>query len=339
MDLYRVLRPLLFSLPPDMAHDLSLWAFRRRFWKYVPVAEDARYDLSTNVAGIDLQNPIGLAAGFDKNGDITASVARLGFGFVVTGSVRARPHPGNPRPWFVRRLQEDSLINSMGLPSKGAAHALLRLRGLKLDPPLIVSVVGESAADLLRAYEYMKEVGVGWEINLSCPNTETGRTFEEDDGAYDELLESLRSAEGPLILKMSPYDDEEGRERALEMANKAIRRGISNFALCNTLPVPEKGLGIGMGGLSGRLILPLTLRAVEDFYEEWGRKVSIIGVGGILTGQEAFRMLLAGASALEILTGLILRGPRVVTHLLRELQDMMEERGFTTVEEVIGQAG
>lgn len=338
MDLYRVLRPLLFSLPPDTAHDLSLWTFRRRFWTRLSPSEEPRLDLRTKIAGINLRNPVGLAAGFDKNGDVTASMAKLGFGFVVVGSVRAYPHPGNPRPWFVRRLSEDAIVNAMGLPSEGARITRERLERLRVDVPLLLSIVGENLTDLRRAYESLRGVGAGWEVNLSCPNTETGRTFEEDEGAYGELLETLARAEGPLFLKLSPYLDEAGRVRTFEMANRAISRGVTNFTLCNTLPVAEKRVGIGHGGLSGRPIFPLSLRAISDFYEEWGEKVSIVGVGGVLTGKEAFQMLNAGASAVEMITALILRGPWVVRDTLRELQETMEARGFTSVGEVIGQA-
>ncbi len=338
MDLYRVLRPLLFSLPPDMAHDVSQWAFRRRLWTRFPVADKPRLDLRTNIAGIELRNPLGLAAGFDKNGDITPAMASLGFGFVVTGSVRANPHPGNPRPWFARRVDRDGMVNAMGLPSKGAGYVHRRLEHLRLEIPFFNSVVGENVPDLLQAYEALKGLGAAWEINLSCPNTDTGRTFEEDDKAYDELLRSLAGVREPLLLKLSPYEDEEGRDTALEMANKAIRRGITYFTLCNTLLVDEERLGIGRGGLSGRPIFPLCLRAVKDFYEEWGEKVSLVGVGGITSGREAFQMLTAGASALEVLTALILRGPFVVRDLLRELQEQMEAHGFGSVGELVGQA-
>lgn len=338
MDLYRVLRPLLFSLPPDMAHDLSVWAFRRGFWTRLRPMDEPRLDLSTRIAGIEVGNPLGLAAGFDKNGDITSSMAGLGFGFLVTGSVRAKPHPGNPRPWFVRRIHEEGMVNAMGLPSKGASHAHRRLEPLRLEVPVLISIVGESVADLHQAYEALHGLGAGWEINLSCPNTDTGRTFEEDDAAFDELLKRFGGVREPLFLKLSPYDDEEGRERALEIANKAIRHGITSFTLCNTLPVAEDRLGIGKGGLSGRPIFPVCLQVVRDFYEEWGERVSLAGVGGIMSGRDAFQMLNAGASALEALTALILRGPLVVRDVLRELQAVMEAHGFGSVDDVIGQA-
>ncbi len=329
---------MILSLPPDMAHELALWAFRRRMWTRLSVAGDTTLDLSTSLAGIHLTNPIGLAAGFDKNGEITASMASLGFGFIVTGSVRARRHVGNPRPWFVRRLTQEGIVNSMGLPSEGAAYVRERLARTEIDVPLLISIVGENVADILHALEPLKGIAAGMEINLSCPNTETGRTFEEDSGAYTELLDALEKERGPLFLKLSPYEDETGRERALEMASAAIRRGIANFTLCNTLPTVDSRLGTGQGGLSGRPIFPMACQAVRDFYSEWGERVHIIGVGGIMTGREAYQMLLAGASALEVLTALILRGPWSVGHMLRELQDEMGAAGIGSLEELRGRA-
>ncbi|MFQ5838867.1 MAG: dihydroorotate dehydrogenase 2 [Thermoplasmata archaeon] len=335
MDLYRVLRPVLFALPADMAHDVSLWAFRRRFWSRLPIVRPPTLELRTRIGGMEMDNPFGLAAGFDKNGDITASMMSLGFGFTVVGSVRPGPHPGNPRPWFVRRREEGGLVNSMGLPSKGPAHVRRRLRGLKTKVPVLVSVVGETPADFVQVYENLEGVARAWEVNLSCPNTATGRTFEEDLDAFDGLLTALKPLPRPAFLKLSPYEDEEGRERALEMGNRAVRRGFQNFTLCNTLPVEERRLGVGRGGLSGRPLFPLALQVVRDFRDEWGDKVNIIGVGGILSGAQAFEMLAAGAQALEVLTALILRGPLVIGQLIEELEEVMKAKGFQTVEEVV----
>ncbi|MEE9237497.1 MAG: dihydroorotate dehydrogenase [Thermoplasmata archaeon] len=336
MDPYRILRPFFFALPADIVEEVSQWAFRRRAWTLLSLGRKPGIPMETSIAGIDLSNPFGLAAGFDKNGDITAAVASLGFGFVVLGSVRTTPHPGNPRPWFVRRLRDEGLVNAMGLPSKGSSHALGRLEDLHLQVPLLLSIVGESTSDIVQVYENLKGLVEGFELNLSCPNTETGRTFEEDLDAFEGLLKIFETVPGPIFLKLSPYETEEGRERALEMASRAIRRGMNSFTLCNTLPVEERGLGIGRGGLSGRPLFPLAVQAVRDFYEEWGERVNIVGVGGILKGKEAFQMLASGARAVEVLTGLILRGPLVVRKLMEELEVIMKERGFQSVEELVG---
>ncbi|MCJ2519352.1 MAG: dihydroorotate dehydrogenase 2 [Candidatus Thermoplasmatota archaeon] len=336
MDFYQVLRPLLFSLPPDMAHDVSQWAFRRRLWARLSFEGKAELPLDTTLAGTDLSNPFGLAAGFDKNGDITAAVTSLGFGFTVVGSVRAAPHPGNPRPWFVRRTRADGLVNSMGLPSRGAAHVKGQLEPLSLKVPLMVSVTGETTDDFLRVCHELKGVTTHWEMNLSCPNTSTGRTFEEDLESFRELLNGLRSHPQHLFLKLTPYETERGRERTLEMASLAVRRGFKNFTLCNTLAVEDDRLGIGRGGLSGRPLFPLALKALRDFNQELGDEISVIGVGGIITGSQAFEMLNAGAKAVELLTALILRGPFVVEKLIRELESTMKAKDFSSVRELIG---
>jgi dihydroorotate dehydrogenase len=337
MDLYRVLRPLLFALPPDVAHKLSLKAFRSRLWNRLAPGPPSSDELRTSIAGIELENPFGLAAGFDKDGDITASIASLGFGFVVVGSVRTEAHPGNPRPWFVRRMREEGLVNSMGLPSRGALYVRRRLDGHDLRTPVLVSIVGETSGDFVQVYERLRDGVAGWELNLSCPNTATGRTFEEDLEALEGLLRALKPMSGPTFLKLSPYEDERGRERAMEMAGLALRNGFRGFTLCNTLPVVERRLGSGRGGLSGRPLYPLALRAVREFRQEWGDRVDIIGVGGILTGSQALEMLEAGAGAVEILTALILRGPLVVRHLVEELREAMKARGLKSVQEAVGQ--
>ncbi len=338
MDLYGVLRPFLFALPPDLVHELSQWAFRRGLWGGGGASWTSRLPMNTSVAGIDVRNPFGLAAGFDKHGDLTPAMAGLGFGFLVVGSVRAEFHPGNPRPWFTRRVKEEALVNAMGLPSKGAPYVRSRLLDRQPDVPLLLSVVGESIREMDRAFAELAWLGAGWEVNLSCPNTETGRTFEDDLDAYEALLEHLASLPGPVFLKLSPYATERGRERALEMGSRAVRRGLGNVVLCNTLPVEEADLGIGRGGLSGRPLFPLVRTAVADFTAEWGEKVSIVGVGGVLGGRDACELLEAGARAVEVLTALIMRGPLVVRHLVRELDEELAARGFASAQEAIGHA-
>jgi dihydroorotate dehydrogenase len=339
MGLYRVLRTLLFALPPDMAHEVSLWTFRRRFWRGLALDHAPTLDLRTKVAGMELRNPFGLAAGFDKNADITAAMTSLGFGFLVVGSVRPVPHSGNPRPWFVRRLGEEGIVNSMGLPSKWAVYVRRHLQKLDSSVPLLLSIAGESTQDFVRAYRDLEGLGLGWEVNLSCPNTVTGRTFEEDLEAFEGLLEALGPPQEPTFLKLSPYQNERSRERALEMASLAIKKGFTGFTLCNTLPVEERGLGTGRGGLSGRPLFPLALQAVKDFHAEWGGRIDVIGVGGILSGGQALQMLEAGAKAVEVLTALILRGPLAVRHLMAELEDAMRARGFRSLQEVEGYRG
>ncbi|MFQ5919388.1 MAG: dihydroorotate dehydrogenase 2 [Thermoplasmata archaeon] len=337
MGLYRLIRPLLYRLPPDLTHEASLWAFRRRIWgRSGPEASDPA--LKTQVAGATLRNPFGLAAGYDKNGEITNSMADLGFGFVVVGSVRPESHPGNPRPWFVRKAYDGGLVNAMGLPSKGTSHVRERLGGGKSRIPLFVSIAGDTAADFATVREGLDGLATGWEINISCPNTETGRTFEDDPEALTALLDRLRPFPDRPFLKFSPYLREEDRDRTLEMARLALRQGFPNFVLTNTLAMPELGVGSAQGGLSGRPLFPLALQAIQDFRAEFGDKVQLIGVGGVSTGRQAFQMIAAGAQAVEVLTALILHGPGVVRRLSKQLKESLTEKGFAHVEEVVGSA-
>ncbi len=339
MGLYRLIRPLLYRLPPDLTHEASLWVFRRRVWGLSSRYEDSDPALQTRVAGIELKNPFGLAAGYDKNGEITKSMVDLGFGFVVVGSVRPRFHPGNPRPWFVRKAYDDGLVNAMGLPSKGVSYVRERLGEEAPRVPLFVSIAGDTASEFATVREGLDGLASSWEVNISCPNTETGRTFEEDPGALTELLDLLRPFPDRPFLKFSPYLRETDRDRTLEMARLAVRRGFPNFVLTNTLAMPELGVGSAQGGLSGRPLFPLALQAVQDFRAEFGDQVQVIGVGGVTTGEEAFQMIAAGAQAVEILTALIVRGPGVVGRLCRELSEVLRANGLENVREAVGSAG
>ncbi len=338
MGLYRLIRPLLYRLPPDLTHEASMWAFRRRIWGLSSRNEGSDPALHTQVAGVELKNPLGLAAGYDKNGEITKSMADLGFGFVVVGSVRPRSHPGNPRPWFVRKAYDGGLVNAMGLPSKGTPHVREQLGEAALGVPLFVSIAGDTAPEFATVREGLDGLAAGWEINISCPNTETGRTFEEDPRALTELLDLLRPFPDRPFLKFSPYLREKERDQTLEMAHLALRQGFPNFVLTNTLAMPELRVGSAEGGLSGRPLFPLALRAIQDFRAEFGDRVQLIGVGGVTTGEQAFQMMAAGARAVEVLTALILRGPGVVRRLSRELKESIKAQGFASVEEVVGSA-
>lgn len=338
MGLYRLIRPLLYRLPPDLTHEASLWAFRRRMWGLASLNERENPALRTRVAGVELKNPFGLAAGYDKNGEITKSMADLGFGFVVVGSVRPRFHPGNPRPWFIRKASDDGLVNAMGLPSKGILHVRDRLREEASRVPTFVSIAGNTASEFATVREGLDGLAAGWEINISCPNTETGRTFEEDPRALTELLDHLRPFPERPFLKLSPYIRDEERDRTLEIARLALRRGFPNFVLTNTLAMPELGVGAAQGGLSGRPLFPLALQAIRDFRTEFGDQVQIVGVGGVTTGEQACQMLAAGAQAVELLTALILRGPGVVRRLSKELVEVLQAKGLASVEEAIGSA-
>ncbi|MEE9592229.1 MAG: dihydroorotate dehydrogenase (quinone), partial [Thermoplasmata archaeon] len=158
MGLYRLIRPLLYRLPPDLTHEASLWAFRRRMWGLSSRDATSNPALRTRVAGVELKNPFGLAAGYDKNGEITKSMADLGFGFVVVGSVRPRFHPGNPRPWFIRKAYDDGLVNAMGLPSKGISHVRDRLGAEASRVPLLISIAGNTASEFATVREGLDDL-------------------------------------------------------------------------------------------------------------------------------------------------------------------------------------
>lgn len=339
MGLYRLLRPLLFAVPPDLVHDGTQWALRRALWRRLRLGGTPDESLATTLGDVALPHPVGLAAGFDKNGEITAAMAALGFAFAVVGSVRPTAHPGNPRPWFARRATEEGLVNAMGLPSRGAAHVRRRLESRGAQGfPVLLSLAGESPAEFREVHDALAGIPQGWEVNVSCPNTATGRTFEEDPRAFELLLRQLPRPTATTFLKFSPYEAEADRDRTLELASRAIRLGFRCFTLCNTLPVVEARVRPGRGGLSGRPLLPYVLQALRDFRGAFGDGVHLVGVGGVTTGRDAFELLEAGAEAVQVLTALILRGPLAALHIRRELQEILRAQGLRSLEEVVGRA-
>lgn len=317
MDLYRsLLRPLMFRLPAERAHALAVLALRQPApWRQIGgVPRDPR--LETDLGGLHLLNPIGLAAGFDKNLLLLEALGALGFGYVVGGSVTAEPRAGNPKPRIARHSDQESLVNAMGLPNKGAAAARGRLEGIRRrTAPYLVSIWGEREADAWRAFEEVAGLADGVELNVSCPNVHTGRDVDAEallSGVLPRMRPALR---GPLFVKVPPYRTDAEREGVLRLVRIAEDGGADGVTASNTLPVPAAEMSVGRGGLSGRAIFGDTVRIVDDISEATQGRLLVNACGGIFSAEDAIRCLQAGARTVQLYTGLIYRGPRVVREI------------------------
>jgi dihydroorotate dehydrogenase len=336
--LYPALRPLLFALPPETAHRVTLEALDAAtacgltgLWA-PPIPSPA----PVRVMGIEFPNRVGLAAGLDKDAAHVDGLASLGFGFIEVGTVTPRPQPGNPQPRLFRLPQAQALINRMGF-NNGGVDALLenlarrRSRGVlginigkNFDTPL------ERAADdylacLRKAYPAASYVAV----NISSPNTAGLRSLQQG-AELDSLLATLKaeqaklaSAHGryvPMAVKVAP-DLEEAELKTV--AQKLTAHGIDGVIATNTTTsrsgVENLGHGSEAGGLSGAPLCRPSTRVIEVLASELGGRIPIIGVGGILKAQDARDKIRAGASLVQLYTGLIYRGPALVVELLREL--------------------
>ena len=346
LEVYRsLIRPLLFSLPPERAQHLAELALMPWFlWRAVSPAlrvHDRR--LKVDLAGLKLKNPVGLAAGYDKDCRFLPSLAALGFGYLVGGTVTESPQPGNPRPRLLRRVREESLINALGFPSKGLDFAVRRLERARKalgQTPVIASVAGVTVEEMVRCHRRLEPLADAVEVNISSPNTAGLRVFQEPV-ALAELLERLNETRStPLFVKFPPYAASEAssspggeaRDRVLGLARVCRAQGLDGVTVANSQPVQDSRLAVGAGGLSGRAIFTDTLRMVSEIKGEVGDKVAVNACGGIFSGEDAWKAIEAGATTVQVLTGVIYRGPGVAMSINRELLRIIDRQGVASLE-------
>lgn len=298
--------------------------------------EDTR--LQTKVGNLTLPNPVGLAAGFDKDCEMTAALFNIGFGYLTLGTVTRDPREGNPKPRMWRYPQK-SLVNSMGLPNEGVQKvaAILSKRGLNKGP-VIVSISGLSIEEFVECYPQIETLVNGIELNISTPNTADVRIFQQPDVLRKLLgaLGSLRTNGKPVWVKIPPYFDDKQRENVHNLIDECVKASVDAITATNTKLITEPRASIGTGGLSGSLIYQDTLRIVADVYNHTGGKIPINACGGISSGLDAWRAFEAGASSVQLYTGLIYEGPGVISKINRELLRMLESSKLDSLSQVTG---
>ena len=341
MQLYkRVARPVLFKLPPEFTHNSVAWLLRRFVTRRTLQALSSSYDvqdprLRVDIAGLTFPSPVGLAAGFDKNCEILPAMMDIGFGYVVGGTVMFAARSGNPSPRLVRLPKEQSLINSMGFPSKGMVRVRHNLRRLREHSrPLVVSVSGLTLSELVACHTAIEPLADAVELNISSPNTNALRTYQ-DPAVFADLLKQVSDSRSrPLFVKLPAYSDSQGRELVLDLVRIARENGVDAITVPNATPVAAPMLATGKGGLSGRAIFEDTLRIVREVRAEAGRDMAINASGGIFSAEDAYRALEAGADTVQLFTALIYEGPGVVANINRGLLRLLEESGVPSIAKV-----
>ena len=339
--IYRLLiRPLLFRLQPETAQGLADIMLKQAFiWRALsPALRMRSHRLQVDLCGLKLENPVGLAAGYDKSCEFLPSIAALGFGYVTGGTVTESPSPGNPRPRVLRYAKERSLINSLGFPSRGldfTARRLERHQGSVDGAPVVVSVSGTTVDEVLRCHRRLEPLVRAVELNISSPNTAGLRVFQEPP-VLAQLLDRINDGRiKPLFVKLPPYaspdasasSGSQGRDRVLELVRVCVEMGVGALTVANSRPSQDSRLAVGIGGLSGKLVYPDTLRMVAEIKAEVGDRAAINACGGIFTGEDAWEALQAGATTVQLLTGLIYRGPGIVKRVNQELLTIMDREG------------
>ncbi|MDA1189191.1 MAG: dihydroorotate dehydrogenase (quinone) [Chloroflexi bacterium] len=327
--LYQLLvRPALFTLPPERGQRVAEAVLTRSFiWRAIE-SYIAKPDsvLQTDLCGLKLSSPVGLAAGFDKDCRMLQSLSRLGFGYLVGGTVVAHPQLGNAKPRMVRRIRERALVNSLGFPSKGldAVAAAIEHRRDMPATPLVMSVAGVTIEQAVTCHRKLEPLSDAIEVNISSPNTAGLRLFQEPE-ELRKLLDALNEERyRPLFVKLPRYPagEENALEKTLELTRVCVDTGMNGVTVANTRPVEDARLAIGRGGLSGQPLLEETVRLVEVVRKEVGEKLAINACGGISTGDDAWAVLQAGATTVQLYTVMIYRGPLVVRDINRRLAEL-----------------
>ncbi len=323
-----IARPFLFRLRPEAAQRVAEATLRvRPLWRlHAAATGDATPHLQRTVAGIDLSNPVGLAAGFDKDCAYLPSLADMGFGYLVGGTVTRSPRPGNPRPRLLRLTEQRGLINALGFPGAGADAAAARLRAY-VDAggraPVVASIAALGDDDAAYCLAVLQPFAAAVELNISSPNTQSVREYQ-DPKNLRRLLERLNEGRRkPLFVKLPPFQDEMSHDAVLTLVRTCLSAGVAGFTAGNTLPVNDTRLAIGAGGLSGPPLFSPMLDAVRDIRREAGAGFVVNACGGISSAGDALQALNAGADTVQIYTALVYHGPGLVNDITRELERRM----------------
>jgi len=326
-DWYRsVARPLLFALPPEAAHRVAQRLLGLPLpWERLGGAERDPA-LSVSFAGLDLANPVALAAGFDKTGRHVSALGRLGFGYVVCGTFTRHPRAGHPKPRIVRYSKRGSMANAMGLPNPGAAAAAATLARVGRTGPRVASIADEDPTDVIETHALLEPHVDAIELNASCPNVSWGRD-RDNEAHLATLMRELGSRRStPLFVKLPPFRTDVERDVVLALAAIAVNGAADGLTVSNTVPVRDRRLSVGTGGLSGRAVLEGTLANLGDIRRSMGGATPLSASGGVFTSEDALACIEAGATTVQVYTGLIFEGPGIVGAITRGLADALRSR-------------
>jgi dihydroorotate dehydrogenase len=355
-----LLRPILFRLPPETAHHLALKSLSllKPINSFVADRFTTVDAIMINLFGLTFSNPVGLAAGFDKDGVALRELAALGFGHIEAGTVTYHAQPGNPRPRLFRLPKDEALINRAGFNNEGAAAFVERVRGNRPGCVLGVSIgkskitpIENAVDDYLRSFDLVYEVADYVAVNVSSPNTLQLRELQQVE-QLSALLTALqarnlelqtrynRPRPIPLLVKLSPDLIATELELIVDVVQRASVAGLiatnTTTSRDNLRTAKQEIDACGEGGLSGKPLEHRSTELIAQLYRLTRGQMPIIGVGGIFTAEDAWKKIAAGASLVQLYTGFIYQGPFVANNINEGLLKIMTREGFANLEHAIG---
>jgi dihydroorotate dehydrogenase len=342
---YQIINSFINKIDPELAHSLAIQFLKNL---YIPLFQSKDDEiLKINIFGKEFLNPIGLAAGFDKNAEVYDKMFALGFGYAEVGTVTPRPQEGNSKPRVFRLVEDEAIINRLGFPSQGLVKIKSRIETKRVEGILGINI-GPNKDSVSRIDDYV-ECFKNFHnlcsyicINISSPNTENLRNFHEQDNLKKLLSEIFNIkktliSKTPVLLKISP----DINDADIDMICKNILEfNLDGLVLTNTSVKLRENLinkqKNEKGGLSGSPIKDISNLIVKKFFKSTKGKIPIIGVGGIDSGISAYEKIRAGASLLQLYTGLVYKGPFVVEAIKQELAELLRRDGFSSLQKAVG---
>ncbi|MEO9912695.1 quinone-dependent dihydroorotate dehydrogenase [Parasphingorhabdus sp.] len=342
--LYNLAKPFIFKLEAERAHGLTIAGLKTLPMGPAPKADPV---LATTVAGLDFPNPIGMAPGFDKNGEVPDALIRMGFGFAEVGTLTPRAQAGNPKPRIFRLVEDKAVINRLGFNNRGQDDAMSRLERMRgrMGKGVLGINIGankdsdDRIADYVTGAKNMAPLADYLTVNISSPNTPGLRALQ-DKGALAELLAAVMQAMGtskaPVFLKVAPDLEPADIDDIVEVATeqKIAALIISNTTI--TRPDLRSANQSETGGLSGAPLKDLALQRLKDFRKASGGRIPLIGVGGIATAEDALERIRAGACLVQLYSAMIYEGPTIAASMARQLAKLLKAEGFTSIAEAVG---
>ena len=341
------IRSLIFKLDPEIAHSLAIKSLKFNFPNNILDKDKNNPIFKTKLFTKAIENPIGIAAGFDKNAEVYNSLFKLGFGFVEVGTVTPLKQYGNPKPRVFRLVEDKALINRLGFNNFGAKNVLERIKSKEKLGLLGINIGPNKESkdrnnDYVDCFKTFHEVADYITINISSPNTEDLRSFH-NELKLDELLKIINKEKKilnssiPLVVKVSPDISDQAISK---ISDVLLDNNIEAVIISNTSDSTRDGLSNiskhQKGGLSGKPIEEKSTNLINKFYNILKGRIKIIGVGGVDSGISAYKKFLAGADYVQLYTGMVYRGPNIVGIIKKELKELLLKDGVKNFSEIIG---